>query len=164
MDFIFRYTWVMFIAVTIINGIILKTRSQKYITDNPDLKDGYDKLIKGWLIYGNIPWVIMAIGDLTGSTNGIWDYFHPKSMNPMVLIFHFSIIIIWILGSNWIYLKDGATFLTKHPGLIKFHGPGFSKDITSPVTIEIFWALGLAGGIAGMTMMWLMNIPTMPGQ
>lgn len=163
MDFIFRYAWVIFIAVMIINGIIFKTRSNKYIADNPELKDGYNKLIKGLLIYGNIPWVIMAIGDLTGITHGIWDYFNPKSMNPMVLIFHFSIIIIWIRGSIWIYLKDGATFLAKHPGLITFNGPGFNKEITSPVVIKIFWALALAGGIAGMTMMWL-NTPTMPGR
>lgn len=149
--------------MTIINGILFRARSQKYIADNPDLKGGYDKLIKGWLIYGNIPWIIMAIGDLTGYTNGVGDYFHPKLMNPMVLIFHFSIIIIWTLGSNWIYLKDGATFLANHPGLISFNGPGFSNDITSPVAIKIFWALALAGGIAGMTMMWLMNTPTTPG-
>jgi hypothetical protein len=164
MEFIFRYTWVMFIAVTIINGIIFKTRSQRYIADNPDLKDGYDKLIKGWLFYGNIPWVIMAIGDMTGITNGVWNYFHPKSMNPMVLVFHFSIVVIWILGSNWIYLRGGADFLARHPGLIKFHGPGLYKDITSPKTIKMIWALALLGGIAGMTMMWLWDIPTMPGQ
>jgi hypothetical protein len=164
MDFILRHFWVMLIAVTTINGIIFKIRSQRYIADNSDLKDGYNKLIKGWLIYGNIPWVIMAIGDLTGITNGVWDYFPPKSMNPMVLGFHFSIVILWILGSNWIYRRGGADFLAKHPGLITFDGPGFKQDITSPNTIKIIWGLFLVSGIAGMIMMWLWNLPTFSGQ
>jgi hypothetical protein len=157
MDIIFRFGWIFLIIMTIINGFVLKYRSKKYIDQNPELADGYDKLFKGWLLYGNIPWLVMAIGDLTKITNGIWEYFNPKLMNPMVLLFHASIIIIWIIGSNWIYFKNGADFLAKHPGLFKFEGPGFSNDITSSKAIKIIWTLGLIGGIAGMTMMWTMN-------
>ncbi len=103
----------------------------------------------------------MAIGDLSGMTKGILDYFNPKSLNPIVLIFHFSIIVIWILGVHWIYFRKGADFLAQHPGLILFRGPGIYRDITSITTIKIFFALALSGGIAGMTMIWLMDIPTM---
>ena len=157
MDTIFRYGWIFLIAMTFINGFILKYRSKKYISQNSHLADGYDKLFKGWLLYGNIPWVIMAIGDLTKISHGIWDYFDPKSMNPMVLLFHFATIVIWIMGSNWIYLNDGAVFLARHPGLIKFEGPGLSSDITSPKAIKLIWTLGLVGGIIGMVMMWTMD-------
>ena len=159
MEFFFKYTWIFFIIGTIINGIVFKIRSEKYITANPELKPGYDKLIKGWLVFGNIPWIIIGIGNLSGITNSIWDYFNPKSLNPMVLVFHLSIIIIWILGSRWIYLKGGAEFLVRHPGLVKFNGPGFSNNIESPTAIKIFWGVCLLGGIAGMIMMWVMDIP-----
>ena len=136
----------------IIVGITFRIYSKKYIADDPKLKDGYDKLIKGWFIYGNIPWVIMTIGDFTGLTNGMQEFFDPKSMNPMVLVSYFSIVVLWVLGSRWIYLKDGADFLAKHPGLIR----GFGGDIiTSPKTIKIYWTIGLVAGIAFMTEMWL---------
>ncbi len=62
MEIVFKHTWIMFIAVTIANGLILKFRSKKYIAEKPELKEGYDKYFRGWLLYGNIPWVIMAIG------------------------------------------------------------------------------------------------------
>lgn len=162
MDIIFKHAWVLFIAVTIINGIAFRIRSQKYVAENPSLKAGYDKLIKGCLVWGNIPWLVMAVGDLTGITNGVWDYFYPRSMNPMVLMFDFVLIALWVMGSYWIYVRGGAAFLAKHPGLIRFRAPGFSEDITSPRTIKIFWALAVAGGIVGMTMMWMADIPAMP--
>ena len=124
----------------IIVGITFKIYSKKYIADDPKLKDGYDKLLKGWFIYGNIPGVIMTIGDFTGLTN------------PMGLVLHFYTVVLLVLGSRWIYLKDGADFLAKHPGLIR----GFGGDIiTSPKTIKIYWTIGLVAGIASMTMMWL---------
>ncbi|MDF3078009.1 MAG: hypothetical protein K0S09_1898 [Sphingobacteriaceae bacterium] len=164
MEFIFKHAWIILTVMTIYNGIAFKKRSKQYIAANNDLERGYDKLVKGWLIYGNLPWVVMAIGDLTGITNSIEDYTNPKSLNPMVLVFHFSIILLWLLGSNWIFLKNGANFLAKHPGLITFHGPGINKDITSPLAIKIFWCLGLAGGIAGMTMLWFINFPAVAGQ
>ena len=142
----------------IIVGITFKIYSKKYIADDPKLKDGYDKLIKGWFIIGNIPWVIMTIGDFTGLTNGMQEYFDPKSMNPMVLVLHFYTVVLLVLGSRWIYLKDGADFLAKHPGLIR----GLGGDITSPKTIKIIWTIVLVAGIASMTEMWLGYI-TMPG-
>ena len=162
MEFIFKYAWVLFVAGTLINVISLKKQSQSYIAEDPTLKEGYDKLIKGWLIYGNIPWLIMAIGDLTGITNGVWDYFNPKSMNPMVLLFHITVVILWIIGSNWIYFKGGADFIVKHPGLVQFHGPGINKYTSSPLAIKIFWALALLGGITGMVMMWMHSVPATP--
>lgn len=161
MELIFKHGWIFLIAMTIINGFVFKYRSKKYILENPDLTDGYDKIFKGWLLYGNIPWIIMAIGDLTKITDGIWEYFNPRLLNPMVLIFHISIILLWVIGSKWIYIEEGAELLAKHPGLIQFHAFGTSKDITSSTTIKIIWTLGLIGGIIGMTMMWFMPIPSM---
>jgi len=161
MELIFKHGWIFLIAMTSINGLVFKYKSKKYIFDNPDLTDGYSRLFKGWLIWGNVPWIIMAIGDLTKITDGIGEYFNPRLLNPIVLIFHASIIVIWIIGSRWIYLEEGAEFLAKHPGLIHFHSFGTSKDITSSNTIKILWTLGIIGGIVGMIFMWTMKIPSM---
>ena len=64
MEFVLKNAWILFIAVTFINWIIRKVRSQKYIKENPELKTGYEKLLSNWLIYGNIPWIIIGIGNI----------------------------------------------------------------------------------------------------
>ena len=54
LEILFKHTWIFFIFVTILNGIILKIRSKKYILEKPELEEGYDIYFKGWLLYGNI--------------------------------------------------------------------------------------------------------------
>ena len=148
----------MFIAITIANGLILKHRSKKYIDENPELEEGYDKYFKGWLIYGNIPWVIMMIGNLSGMTQNTFEYFNPKAMNPMVLVFHFSIVILWILSVRWIYFRNGAEFIEDHPGLIQKSSFSGNTNVTAK-QIKLFFPLMLLGGIAGMILMWVMDFP-----
>jgi hypothetical protein len=160
MGIIFKQVWIMFIAVTIANALILKYRSKKYIAENPDLEEGYKKLFKGVIIFGNIPWIIIAIGNLSGLTNSISDFFNPRAMNPIVLIFHASIIVLWILSVRWIYFKDGAAFLESHPGLIKKSSFTGNSNVTAK-QIKIYFPLMLLGGIVGMIMMWVMKIPAL---
>ncbi len=159
MEIIFKHTWIMFIAVTIANGLILKYRSKKYIAQKPELADGYDKYFKGWMVFGNIPWVIMMIGNLSGITQNTFDYFNPKTMNPMVLVFHFSIIVLWILSVKWIYFNNGAEFIETHPGLLKKSSLSGHTNITAK-QIKLFFPLMLLGGIIGMVMMWIIDVPS----
>ena len=159
MEIIFKHTWIMFIAVTITNGLILKYRSKKYIAQNPKLKKGYDKYFKGWLIYGNVPWLIMMLGNLSELTQNTFEYFNPKTMNPMVLTFHFSIVILWVLSVRWIYFKNGAEFIENHPGLMQKSSFSGNTNVTAK-QIKLFFPLMLFGGIAGMVMMWFIDFPS----
>ena len=45
MEFIFKYTWSIFIVTVLINVLILKLKSKKYIADKPELKQAYDKYL-----------------------------------------------------------------------------------------------------------------------
>ncbi len=159
MDFIFRHAWILFVVVLVANYFTIKPRIQQHIDKNPDLKIGYDKLVKTTLIYGTIPWVIIALGDLTAQTTSIFDYLNPRSFNPFVLTLHLYIIIGWVLSFRWIYFKNGADFLIRHPGFIHIRGLGHP---VTPTSIKLFFAITLLGGITGMTMMWLMDLPSFP--
>ncbi len=150
----FKYFWVAFIIATFANAFIVRYRSKQYIEKAPELKVGYDKLFKWIIFYGNIPWVIMGFGIISGFANGMFDYLNPKSMNFIVLVFHLSIIVLWVLSIRWIYFKQGAEFIEKHPGFIQVHGFGNRSNVTAR-QIKLFYPLMLAGGVAGMVMMWL---------
>jgi len=159
MDILFKHAWILMIAVTVANGITFKYRAKKHIAENPALAPGYQKFYKGWLFIVNIPWVIMMIGCLSGMTQHTFEYFDPKGMNPMVLFFHFTVIALWILSIWWIYFKNGAEFFESHPGLLQRSGFGENKKVTAR-QIKLFFPLFLLGGIAGMIMMWIMEVPS----
>lgn len=161
MEIIFKHGWILFIVVMIVNAFIMRSRSQAYVDINPDLKVGYDKLFKNFLIFGNIPWLIMGIGDIAGLTKGMFDFFSPRQLNPIVLTFHACVIVLWILGSYWIYIKDGAEFLAKHPGFFNSGEPS-KTDRLNKNKVKFIWTLGMLGGISGEIMMWNMDIPTTP--
>jgi len=161
MEFVFKHIWLLFMISVVANALILKYRAGKYIAQKPELKEGYDKLFKGILIYGNIPWVIMMIGNLSGKTRFVFEYFQPREMNPIVLVFHFSIVVIWILSIWWIYFQDGANFIETHPGLFKKKGFGGNTDLTAK-EVKLFFPLALLGGVGGIVAMWVVDFPKLP--
>lgn len=154
-----NYFWIIAIVFTCINVLIYKYHSKKHIQQNLKLAEGYKKLFRGYLFWMNIPWVIMGIGCTLGNVPSIWHYFRPKDGNPYVLAWFGSVIILWILGTNWLFLRNGAEIIAKHPGtLIMYYG--FKRiEIINPNLIKIFWLLCLAGGISGLIFMWIMDVP-----
>lgn len=159
MEIIFKHGWILFIIQVIVNAFIMRRRSQAYIEINPDLKVGYDKLFKNFLIFGNIPWLIMGIGDITGLTEGMFDFFNPRQLNPIVLIFHACLLVLWMLGSYWIYVKDGAEFLAKHSGFFNSYEASKTSSLNKN-NVKLTWTLLMLGSIIGEIIMWNMDIPT----
>lgn len=133
--------------MTVANAFILKKRSKKFIKDDPELEEGYDQLFKGYLIYLNIPWLVMGIGMLLGSVPSTFSYLAPWIGNPFIVVFHLSVVILWVLGIRWIYFENGAEFLAKHKGV-------FNRDIKSPTVIKVFFGITLIFGAIAMIIMW----------
>ena len=156
---IFQNFWIFALLIGIINAVIFKFKSIKYIEEKPELKEGYNKIIRGFLFWGSIPFLIMGCGTLTGHTPNIFDYFRPRTLYPFVILFHLSIILIWLYGSYWIYFRDGAEFLSKHPGIVQKSNFLQDKYSICPKEIKFVWGLGLTFGIIAMIMMWVINIP-----
>lgn len=159
MEILLKNLWILLVVGTVGNALILKYRSNKYIQSNPELKEGYDKFFKGILFYGNIPWVIIGIGQLAGLTQDIFEYFEPRDMNPIVLVFHAAMVVLWILSVRWIYFKGGAEFMERHPGLLR--KSAFTSDTVTAKQVKLFFPLMLAGGIVAMVMMWVVDLSTL---
>src|SRR5215813_11393658 len=133
--------WVIAIGVTCVNAYLLRSRAQKEIERNPELAEGYAQLIKGYLVFVNIPWIVMGLGIIVGGTRGVFDYFEPRSGNPYVIAFHLTVLILWALIIFWVYLAGGAEFLIRYPGVMNL-------EIKSPLVMKLLFALMLAGGVA----------------
>ena len=96
MKFLLQNIWILFILVNCFNAYHLKKKAAEFIANNPNKEKGYQLIFRNFLIYGSIPWIIIGIGNSFKLTNSIFDYFQPAKMNLIVLVFHFSIIVIWV--------------------------------------------------------------------
>jgi hypothetical protein len=147
-----KWFWVLCILVMLINAAVFRFRANKHIKKNPSLETGYKKIIKGFVMWGSIPWIVMGIGCTVGGIPSVWNYFNPSEGDPYGLAFFGSVFLIWISGSYWIFFKGGALELVNHPGI-------FNYDIKSPTILKLIWIACLLGGIAGVLMMYKQNIP-----
>lgn len=154
-DFVSKYAWAVFIIVTMMNAAIFRFRSRKHIEADPKLAEGYDSLIRGFIFWANIPWVVMGVGCTIGGVPTIWHYFRPQDGDPYVLAWFASVFFVWLMGSYWLLFKGGAEKMAKHPGLLRASIVG---DVSNPIAIKILWVLCLIGGIVGVVMMWTQDV------
>jgi hypothetical protein len=158
MELLLKYVWFLPIVFNLANVFLLKQRSKKYILENPELEKDYDYYIKKFLIFGNIPWIIIGIGILTGMVDNISEYFRPREMNPIVLVFYASFIVIYIVLIRWIYFKNGAEFIEKNPDFARKTNFGGKKKVTAK-QVKMFFPLILLAGIIFMITMWIIDFP-----
>jgi hypothetical protein len=150
--FIFRHAWLMFVAITCINVSYVKIQSRRHIRERPELAGGYQRLVRGYLFWGNLPWIVMGVGLELGGLPSIISYFRPRDGNPFVLAFFGVVIAQWVLGFWWLFFARGAQFLVEHPGV-------FRGSPRSPNIIRLFYCLSVSGGIIAVFVMWFSDIP-----
>jgi len=144
----FKHFWIAFILVTFANGAAMWRQSKPYREVDPSLSEGYRSLVRGFVVWGNIPWLIMGAGILFGGVPSIFHFFNPRSPNPFVTAWFGSIIVLWIACSHWLFLRGGAEQLARHPGFTR-------PPITNPSTIKLLWLVCMGGGILGFVAMYL---------
>jgi hypothetical protein len=148
---VFRYGWILFIAGTCANAAVWWFRAQKEIARAPELEQGYRRLIRGFLLYANVPWLVMGAGIVFGGVPTIFHFFDPRN-GPWVVAWFASVVLLWILAFVWLFLKGGAEKMIQYPGLLR------GTD-TSPRSIKTFFLLCVAGGIVALVMMVTGNFP-----
>ncbi len=147
-----RHAWILFIAVTMINALILKFRSRAHIQRRPELRAGYRRLFNGVLLWGNLPWVVMGIGIVFGGVHSTFSYFRPRDGHSFVLAWLGVVVALWILGFYWLFARRGAEFLVEHPGLLR-------STPKNPTSIRFFYCLMVAGGLAGLLFIFFTDFP-----
>ena len=152
---LFKHIWVFFIVATFVNAAIWWRRGREYRQRDPSLTEDYRSLIRGFVTWGNVPWLIMGVGILFGRVPTVFHYFNPRSPNPFVTAFFASIVFLWIVGTYWLFARRGAERLVRCPGLVRL-------PVNSAAAMKGFWILCLDGGVAGLVAMSFSEIPPPP--
>jgi len=118
MEWVFRNFWIMGIVVQCANGSSWWSRAKKEIAVHPELENGYRMLVRRFVVFGNIPWIVMGFGCIYGGVPTVFDYFHPGS-GPFVFAFWITVIALQIALSYWILIRDGAETFIRYPGLLR---------------------------------------------
>ena len=153
MDTIFRTVshnaWLLFIVVTCANAATWWNRGKTQIKEHPELEGSYRTLVRGLLIYGNLPWLVMGAGIVTGRVPTVFHYFNPRN-GPFVIAFYVTTVGLWVAMIRWVFFRNGIEQIIRHPGLLNF-------PIQEPWKVKALLVLMLASGVAALAMMILGN-------
>jgi hypothetical protein len=114
-EFLEKWSWAIFILVTFLNAAIFSLGGRREIEMHPELREGYRSITRGFVTWGNLPWVVMGVGCVYGAVPSVFNFFRPCDGNPYVLAFFFSGFLLWALGTYWLLYLNGAQKLATIP-------------------------------------------------
>src|SRR5664280_82507 len=154
MEQIFRspHLWLFFEFAICANAIWFRVRAREHTKEHPELAEGYAALIRGWLLWGSLPWLVMAAGLEFGRVPSIWHYFRPRDDNPYVLAWYVCVVLLWILGLYWVFKRGGAEMMAGHSRI-------WRGDLSSPAKVKLACLLCVAAGVVAFILLLVMDVP-----
>lgn len=104
---VFRYFWLIAMAITFLNGAMAWRKAQPDIVEHPEKAESYRRLVRGWMLWGNLGWAVMGTGILSGGTHTMLDYLYQRD-NHWVLAWYATNIAVSLLGILWVFRMGGA--------------------------------------------------------
>ena len=144
MDLVFKLFWIVLIVGSVINLTQSWSRVQRRIQADPTLEEGYRRLFRGFLIWTNLPWVLMGVVILTGHAASMFDFVRPSATNTYVMAWYWAMGGLLALGSWWMLFGGGAEMLETHPGLYMvpmWKAPGLKRFWIGMLVFVIIGAL-----------------------
>src|SRR6266853_5384020 len=98
-DLLSRYFWLIALGMCALQYARSVNRAG-LVADDSDTREVVDRYRRVWFAAQAMPWLIMGVGILSGSTRSIWDFFLPQDGNVFVLTFITfafaeSLAVIW---------------------------------------------------------------------
>jgi len=152
-----RYFWLICLAISAYQYYAAGRRvdAKEHLSESMRIRRiRYLQLLIG---ASTLPWIVMGLGQLTGSTSTVWDYFRPQDMNPFVLAFVSSIFALSVAMLYWVFFMDGAQKVAE---LKLMQAYGFSGQ--TPLTqrqVKLFAALGPIFVIAWIVLCIFIDAP-----
>src|SRR6266850_4908288 len=140
-DLVGRHFWLICLAISgyqyYMIGRGAASEMQAQGSDRDAEATRYKRLVIG---ASTLPWLVMGVGQLTGSTSSVWEYFRPQDMNPFVLAFVGSVFLLSIALLYWVFFMEGSTKAVELK-LMQAHGPFGSKPLPER-QVKLFAAVG----------------------
>jgi hypothetical protein len=152
---VFKWFWLAAVLTSFLNAGVFWKRAKQNIDIFPELEEGYRKIIKGFLFWSNLPWVVMGVGIIFGGVPSFFHFLHPRDGNPFVLAFIASILCIYAAGTYWLFSRNGIETLIRHNAM-------FAGAFDSPAKVKLQWFGSLVGGLLLITIMFLVDFPLPP--
>jgi hypothetical protein len=145
-----RHFWFLFLALTFLAAGIEKIHAHFVVKKHPELREGYNKLIFGFIVLMGLPWLVMGVGVINQKIPSGLFFFMLQDGNPFVSAFFICLILEYVFCLNGIWFRGGVDFLLKYPSLL-----GASKS--SPLTIKLAITAEVFGGMLAILMFWMVS-------
>jgi len=151
MKFLDSHPWVFFLFVVFVSTLIFWFRFSRYSNETPRLTRGYNQILLGYFIVVMIPVIILFLSDTVGGIK----IQKLKELNVWSLMLHIYGLLFVLIGTWWIYFKNGAEFLKDHPGLLRFRFVVVYENISSVFWIKALFMLLMLGILTGIAFKWI---------
>jgi hypothetical protein len=142
-----KMIWILFAATALINLMILRKTARGALSRQPELKEGYRKLLLGRLVVPYLPLAMMLLGFSLGYVPSMLSYFRPQHGNPYVLAWYVLWLVLITAGVRWMFWGDGAPFLVRHREL---WGPWKRRIPTTPKGVKLRFLRWISAVPAGV--------------
>lgn len=150
MEIIFNYFWVFLIVFGIINGLSWKRNLLKERTLSDEEEFEFDSLIKGFIIWGTLPWIIMGITSFVFGVSDFRFLVFPNEVSKAYLVFYVTVILLNGYTFIWINFLGGAEKLARYPGIM-------NHKSAKPISYKLLSYLGILANVAFFVMVYYMD-------
>ncbi len=133
-----EYFWLIVLGFAVFN--YRKARGA-ILTSEPTGQVGEAEIyLKRFVLYANLPWVVMGLGQILGYTPTVWYYFRPQDGNPFVIAW-LAVAFVTSCAYAWWVLFAGGAQKVRDLKLMAFFGQRSSKP-QSLLSIKLLAAIG----------------------
>jgi hypothetical protein len=113
-----RYSWVMIVLVILANAVIWRWRGRRHIARDPSLRQGYNRMVMGFVFWTGLPVLVGVLGSMFGDVDllrPVPDFSNWSLLSVLYNLAWGAVIAKWVY---WTFYQNGAAKLAKHPGLV----------------------------------------------
>ena len=140
----------VFLVMVAVNALIIRHRAQTDLAAHPEKEASYARLLRGYLFWLGLPWMVAGAIMMSGGATSVFDFFRPAEASLAVAGWHLLLFVLWMLSAYWVFVVGGAEELAAHPAFLRHY---------TPLAIKLWAVFTLVGGIAGELAMWSGVIP-----
>lgn len=149
----FRWFWVVGLISTAVNAVIYRHRANEDIRKHPERAEGYRRLIRGFVVWFSLPWIVIGMTTLTGAVQSVDELFGTE--HPAALLLQVLAVGYWIMMIRWVFFEKGAETLERHPAMLR-------RGFSNAGLIKLWAVVSVVGGCIGLAMIWTGQIPSVP--